>query len=188
MNPVNYSYIPISVAIFLQLVFPYFKNIYCLEFWIVPPFYFCILVFLATYVLFGILLWKSKEINNNEIFALTWVLVVLNLIWVYSFVKYKKFSLSILFLCLLFGYFVYNAVFLSELSDPDGSGLQNSNTLYINLMSIYIVWIGMMITILIESASPVLAKKFLEDGKNKFMKFIDKKKKEYVIRKKSSRK
>ena len=74
---------------------------------------------------------------------------------------------SILFLCLLFGYFTYNAVFLSELSDPNGSGLQNSNTLYINLLSIYIVWIGMMITILIESSSPYLAKQFLEKGRKK---------------------
>ena len=95
------------------------------------------------------------------------------MIWVYSFVKYKKFSLSILFLCLLVGYFVYNAVFLSELSDPKGKGLQNSTTLYINLMSVYIVWIGMMITILIESASPDLAKKFLDQGKKRFLNYID---------------
>lgn len=174
MNPVNYTYIPVVIAVFLQLTFPYFKNIYCLEFWITPPFYFCITVFLASYVLFGILLWKSREINNNEIFALTWVLVVINLIWVYTFVKYKKLSLSILFLCLLFGYFVYNAVFLSELSDPNGNGLKDSNTLYINLLSIYIVWIGMMITILIESSSPYLAKKFLDKGSRKLSSYLDK--------------
>jgi hypothetical protein len=174
MNPVNYTYIPVIIAVFLQLTFPYFKNIYCLEFWITPPFYFCITVFLASYVLFGILLWKSREINNNEIFALTWVLVVINLIWVYTFVKYKKLSLSILFLCLLFGYFVYNAVFLSELSDPNGNGLKDSNTLYINLLSIYIVWIGMMITILIESSSPYLAKKFLVKGYRKLSAYLDK--------------
>ena len=167
MDPKLYSFIPVTTALVLQLLFPYFKNIYCLEFWITPPFYFCIMLFIATYVLFGILLWKSREINNDEIFGMTWVLVVLNLIWVYTFVKYKKFSLSILFLCLLFGYFTYNAVFLSELSDPNGSGLQNSNTLYINLLSIYIVWIGMMITILIESSSPYLAKQFLEKGRKK---------------------
>ncbi len=105
MKPVNYSYIPVSIAVFLQIIFPYFKNIYCLEFWITPPFYFCIMVFIATYVLFGILLWKSREIDNNEIFGMTWVLIVLNLIWVYTFVKYKIFSLFILFLFFFFGYF-----------------------------------------------------------------------------------
>ena len=162
MNPVNYTYIPVSIALLLQVLFPYFKNIYCLEFWITPPFYFCIMIFLATYVLFGILLWKSSDIDNIEIFIITWVLVALNLIWVYTFVKYKKLSITILFLCLLFGYFDYNAVFLSELSDPNGNGLKDSTTLYINLLSIYIVWIGMMITILIESSSRVLAKKFLD--------------------------
>lgn len=172
MDPKLYSFIPVTTALVLQLLFPYFKNIYCLEFWITPPFYFCIMLFIATYVLFGILLWKSREINNDEIFGMTWVLVVLNLIWVYTFVKYKKFSLSILFLCLLFGYFTYNSVFLSELSDPNGNGLQNSTTLYINLLSIYIVWIGMMITILIESSSPYLAKQFLEDGKKKLKTYL----------------
>jgi hypothetical protein len=166
MNPVNYTYIPVAIALFLQIVFPYFRNILCLDFWITPHFYLCITVFMATYVLFGILLWKSREIGNDEIFALTWVLVVLNLIWVYTFIEYKKFSLALLFLCLLFGYFTYNAIFLSRLSDPDGNGLQDSTTLYINLMSIYIVWIGFMITILIESSSPYLAKKFLKKSKD----------------------
>ncbi len=172
MKPKLYTFIPVTTALVLQILFPYFKNIYCLEFWITPPFYFCIMIFLATYVLFGILLWKSQEINNDEIFGMTWVLIILNLIWVYTFVKYKKFSLSILFLCLLFGYFTYNAVFLSELSDPNGNGLQNSSTLYINLLSIYIVWIGMMITILIESSSPYLAKQFLEKGKKKLKNYL----------------
>ena len=176
MDPVHYSYIPVTIALFLQVVFPYFKNIYCLEFWITPPFYFCIMVFIATYALFGILLWKSKEINNDEIFGMTWVLIALNLIWVYTFVKFKKFSLSILFLCLLFGYFTYNAVFLSELSDPNGNGLRDSNTLYINLLSVYIVWVGMMITILIESSSPYLAKQFLDKGKKKLSSYLKNKK------------
>ena len=66
MNPKLYTFIPVTAALVLQLLFPYFKNIYCLEFWITPPFYFCIMVFIATYVLFGILLWKSREINNDE--------------------------------------------------------------------------------------------------------------------------
>ena len=175
MNPVNYTYIPISIALLLQIIFPYFKNIYCLEFWITPPFYFCIMVFLATYVLFGILLWKSTKINSTEIFVLTWILVILNLIWVYTFVKYKKLSVTILFLCLLVGYFNYNAVFLSELSDPDGNTLKDSSTLYINLLSVYIVWIGMMITILIESSSPILAKEFLDIRKKKYRSKIRKK-------------
>ena len=85
MNPVNYSYIPVTIALFLQVVFPYFKNIYCLEFWITPPFYFCIMIFIATYVLFGILLWKSKEINNDEIFAMTWVLIVIIIVYNYDY-------------------------------------------------------------------------------------------------------
>jgi hypothetical protein len=168
MNPVNYSYIPVSIALFMQFLFPYFKNIDCLEFWLTPPFYFCILVFLASYVLFGILLWKSKEINNNEIFILSWLLIFLNFGWVYTFANYKRLSISILFLCLLIGYFNYNAVFLSELSDPEGNGLKDSTTLYINLLSAYIVWIGMMITVLIESSNPDLSKKFLDSSIKKY--------------------
>tara|TARA_R110000787_G_scaffold279863_1_gene390229 strand:+ start:1095 stop:1643 length:549 start_codon:yes stop_codon:yes gene_type:complete len=174
MNPVHYTYIPVTIALVLQIVFPYFKNILCMDFWITPHFYMCITVFMATYVLFGILLWKSREIGNDEIFGLTWVLVVLNLIWVYTFIRFKKFSLTLLFLCLLFGYFTYNAIFLSRLSDPDGNGLQDSTTLYINLMSIYIVWIGFMITILIESSSPYLAKEFLKKSKDSLTDYFSK--------------
>jgi len=155
MNSVNYSYIPVSIAIFLQILFPYWNNMYCIDTWLTPPYFLCVMIFLAVYVIFGILLWKSSEIDNMEIFAFTWVLVATNIFWVYTYRRNKKLSLFILFLSLLFGYFVYNAIFLSKLTETE---LVNSNTLYLNLFSIYIVWLGLMITILIEN-SKVLDKK-----------------------------
>jgi peptidoglycan/LPS O-acetylase OafA/YrhL len=98
-------------------------------------------------VIFGILLWKSDDLNSengDEIFYLVWGLVFVNLFWIYTYRKYKRISITLLFAALLLGYFVYNAVFLSELTD-------NNETRYLNLLSVYIIWIGLMITILIES-------------------------------------
>ena len=145
MENYNYAYIPLLIVVFLQIFFPYLHNMRCLDTWITPHFYFCVAIFYGVYVLFGILLWKSRELQNNEIFALVWVLVFLNICWIYLYRTSKKLSLILLFLSLLFGYFVYNAIFLSDLTLDD-------NTLYLNSFSVYLVWIGLMITILIESS------------------------------------
>ena len=145
MDDVNYSYIPVSIALFMQVIHPYMRNLHCIDLWIIPNFYICFLIFLSAYVLFGITLWKSREVGNNQLFIITWFLVVLNLIWIYTFKSNKKICLIVLFLCLLLGYCNYNSLFLSELS-------ANENTLYINLYATYLVFIGFTITILIESS------------------------------------
>jgi heme O synthase-like polyprenyltransferase len=145
MDSVNYTYIPVSIAVLSQILFPYMRNLHFIDIWIVPHFYIFSLIFLASYILFGITLWKSREVNNEQLFVITWFLVFLNLIWIYTFKSNRKISLLALFGCLLLGYCNYNALFLSELS-------ANENTLYINLYATYLVFIGFTITILIESS------------------------------------
>jgi hypothetical protein len=44
---------------------------------------------------------------------------------------------------MMFGYFIYNEIFLSSLTD-------NGTTLYLNLMTAYIVWIGFMIALVFQ--------------------------------------
>lgn len=147
MKSENYIYIPVSIAIFFQLLIPYLHNLKCLNLWLTPPYLVCIAIFLGLYVVFGILLWKADELNTkngDEIFYLIWALVFVNLFWIYTYRSYKRVSITLLFAALLLGYFVYNAVFLSELTD-------NNETRYLNMLSVYIIWIGLMITILIES-------------------------------------
>ena len=147
MKSENYIYIPVSIAVFFQLLVPYLHNLKCLNLWLTPPYLVCLAIFLGLYVVFGILLWKSDELNTkngDEIYYLVWGLVFVNLFWIYTYRKYKRVSVTLLFAALLLGYFVYNAVFLSELTD-------NNETRYLNLLSVYIIWIGLMITILIES-------------------------------------
>ena len=152
MNTDHAFYIPIPILIIfvLQFFVPYMQNFKCIDLWIVPHHFTCIGLFLLSYILFGVLMWVSNDgIDNikskNEIFAYAWVLTFLNFLWIYYFKRSKEKALVSLFLSLLFGYFLYNAIFLSELS-------HNTETLYINLMAIYMVWIGFMITILIESS------------------------------------
>ena len=147
MKSENYIYIPVSIAIFFQILIPYLHNLRCLNLWLTPPYIVCVAIFLGLYVVFGILLWKSDDLNSkngDEIFYLVWGLVFVNLLWIYTYRKYKRISITLLFAALLLGYFVYNAIFLSELTD-------NNETRYLNMLSVYIIWIGLAITILIES-------------------------------------
>ena len=145
MNPVNYIYIPATIVLFLQLFFPYMHNFICIDLWLAPHHFFCSLMFIFSYILFGVSLWKSDKINNDKIYAFTWVLIFTNFIWIYYFKKNKEITLIFLFLSLLFGYFVYNSLFLSMLTN-------NEETLYIDLYAIYMIWIGFMITILVETS------------------------------------
>ena len=145
MNPVNYIYMPVLIVLFLQIFFPYMQNFICIDLWLAPHHFFCILMFLLSYILFGISLWKSEDIKNNKIYAFSWVLVITNFVWIYYFETNKKITLIFLFLSLLFGYFTYNSLFLSDLSEDE-------QTLYIDLYAIYMIWIGFMVTILVETS------------------------------------
>lgn len=163
MQDINYVYIPFLIAFAVQIFSPYMQNMICIDTWIVPHYLICNGIFILSYFLFGITLWKSREVENDTIFGLTWVLVFLNFLWIYNFKTNKKLALISLFLCLLFGYFVYNSLFLSELSQPN-------NPLYINLFAIYMVWIGFMITILIESSPEFMTKNRRKEKRRKLRK------------------
>lgn len=163
MQDINYVYIPFLIAFAAQIYAPYMKNMTCIDTWIVPHYLICNGMFVLAYFLFGITLWKSSEVENDTIFGLTWVLVFLNFLWIYNFKTNKKLALISLFLCLLFGYFIYNSLFLSELSQPN-------NPLYINLFAIYMVWIGFMVTILIESSPEFMTKNRRKEKKRKLRK------------------
>tara|TARA_R110002096_G_scaffold424025_1_gene631641 strand:- start:403 stop:747 length:345 start_codon:yes stop_codon:yes gene_type:complete len=112
-------------------------------------------MFLLSYILFGVSLWKSEKINNDKIYAFSWVLVITNFVWIYYFKKNREITLIFLFLSLLFGYFTYNSLFLSTLSAEE-------QTLYIDLYAVYMIWIGFMVTILVET-SP----RFLKSSRRK---------------------
>ena len=57
--------------------------------------------------------------------------------------KSSHYTLILLFITLLCAYYVYNEVFLSKLTE-------NENTLYLNLYSTLIVWLGFTITMIFE--------------------------------------
>ena len=143
MNNKGYIGIPIGIALFIEILYPYMKYINCRDVWFSPPTFFCILMFVGSFILFGVTLYKSRDIGNNDIYGFTFTLVALNILWALSFRGKQKYTIALLFLSLLFGYFTYNEVFLSSLTD-------NENTLYLNLYSAYIIWIGFMITIVVQ--------------------------------------
>ena len=146
MEPINFVYIPFLIILTLQLIFPFMNNLICVDIWLAPHYFFCNTMFVLSYFLFGVGMWESYRINNDKIFAFSWVLVFTNFIWIYYFRRNREISLIFLFISLLFGYFTYNSFFLSHVTTVD------EETLYIDLYSIYMVWIGFMITILIETS------------------------------------
>ena len=141
----------------LQYFFPFLSNIACGKTWLTPPPIICKSIFLSLKIIFGILLWKADEVGDTLLFAFVWTLFVINFSWVYFYKNRERTSLVLLFLCLLFGYFVYNSIFLSEITRSRDivtgtpNTMSESTPLYLNLFSFYIIWIGLMITILIES-------------------------------------
>lgn len=141
-----YIIAPPLIAISIQLIFPYFHTLSIPEVWFSPPPYITGLVFIGAYILFGFTLYKADEIKNYDIFILTWFLVLLNLLWSYYVKRNEKYAMIFLFISLLFGYFIYNELFLSSL-------VEGGKPLYLNLFSTYIIWLGFVITIIFESVN-----------------------------------
>lgn len=134
-----YIFVPSLFALAMEFFVPYFHTLSTPEVWFSLPTYFNALLFLGAYVLFGFTLYEADKINNVDIFYLTWALIVLNLIWSYYRKRNNKYTIIFLFVSLLFGYFVYNEIFLSSLVD-------GGNSLFLNLYSVYIIWMGFVIT------------------------------------------
>lgn len=143
MKSVNYIYIPICIALAVELFIPYFKTLKLKDVYLSPPYYFNSLMFIAKYILLGFILYESINIDNNDIYIFSWISVFLNLLWGYFINRDNKYAIIFMFLAMIFGYCIYNEIFLSSLSD-------NGQTLYLNLMSAYIIWIGYMIALVFQ--------------------------------------
>ena len=143
MKDIYYVFIPASLALIMEFFVPYMRTLKVDEVFLSPHYIFHAIMFLATYILLGIVLSQSRELENNDIFIFAWISVFLNLIWSYYINRNNKYAIIFLFLALMFGYFIYNEIFLSPLTD-------NGQTLYLNLMTAYIVWIGFMIALVFQ--------------------------------------
>ena len=141
-----YTGIPVGIVVLTELFFPYFYSLTCSKVWFSPHVHICTLFFIALNVLLGFTLYEADRINNTEIYVLAWVAFVLNLAWAHYIRRDDRYTLILLFLSLLVGYFIYNAIFLSSLTD-------NQNTLYLDLYSVYIIWLGFTITMVFEYAN-----------------------------------
>tara|TARA_Y100000592_G_C5473373_1_gene320793 strand:+ start:2466 stop:2918 length:453 start_codon:yes stop_codon:yes gene_type:complete len=143
MSGIIYLFTPPVLAVVSNMITPFIYSLSCPDVWFAPPKLVCAIVYGLICFLLGLTLKRSDEINNSDIFILTWVLVFLNLLWPIAMKYNKKYILILLFLNLLFAYYIYNEIFLSRLTD-------NENTSYLNMYSTYIVWLGFMITMVFE--------------------------------------
>ena len=138
-----YIALPLIITLGADLIYPFIFALACPDIWFSPPPYFCALVYLAICVLLGYTLKEADKIKNNDIFTFTWVLIFFNFLWAIFMRKISQYTLILLFITLLCAYYVYNEVFLSKLTE-------NENTLYLNLYSTLIVWLGFTITMIFE--------------------------------------
>jgi len=138
-----YIALPLIITLGADLIYPFIFALACPDIWFSPPPYFCALVYLAICVLLGYTLKEADKIKNNDIFIFTWVLIFFNFLWAIFMRKSSHYTLILLFITLLCAYYVYNEVFLSKLTE-------NENTLYLNLYSTLIVWLGFTITMIFE--------------------------------------
>lgn len=146
MNTDIYIAIPLIITLVINLFIPFVFSLTCPDVWFAPPQLICAAVYLAICILLGYTLKEAEDIGNNDIYYFTWALIVFNLLWPLSLKRNNKFSLVLLFITLLCAYYVYNEIFLSKLTEGE-------NTLYLNLYSTYIVWLGFMITMVFEFSS-----------------------------------
>jgi hypothetical protein len=138
-----YIGLPLIITFGLEIIFPFLFSLGCPGVWFAPPKYFCALVYLAICVLIGFTLKDADRIKNNDIFVFTWVLLAFNILWPMALKRHYNVTLVLLFLTLLVAYYVYNEIFLSKLTEGE-------NTLYLNLYSTLIVWLGFTITMVFE--------------------------------------
>jgi len=141
-----YIAVPLIITLAANLITPFIFSLSCPDVWFAPPSFICALVYFAIAILLGFTLKEAERINNKDIYGFTWALIVFNLLWPMALKRHNKFSLILLFVTLLCAYYVYNEIFLSKLTEGE-------NTLYLNLYSTYIVWLGFMITMVFEFSS-----------------------------------
>lgn len=146
MSNLYYAFIPISIALVVQFFIPYFSTLHSKGTWLSLPPQINSIIFILKYILLGIILYIAERENIPDVVAATWVSVVLNLIWGYYINRNNKLALLFLFLSLATATILYNEIFLSSFTEEKYS-------LYINLISVYIIWLGYMITTIYDLGS-----------------------------------
>ena len=126
---------PLAISQILRYIMPITLN----NFHFQTQYRYNLLIYIVINTILGIILWKSFELNNASIQSFIIILIFFTIVYYYWSDKSKKLSIILLFFMLLTSYCVYNSIFLSVLVD-------NKRTLYLNIISTYIVWVCFMIT------------------------------------------
>jgi len=164
---VNALVYPISILIFINLFHPFLFTLKSDDYMFSLPLPFIMGIYIASFFLFGYTIYLGEKIDNNDIYYVAIFLVVSNILWGMTFEKDSNLTIIFMFVSLLLGYVVYNEIFLSPLTD-------GGTTLYLNLYSTYIIFMGFMIAVAIEKFrdSPnyeVLDRRFKKGMKQKFL-------------------
>lgn len=135
--------VPFVIMLVINIFYPYVFTLKTDEYMFSLPLPFMLGVYVASFFLFGYSIYLGELIGNNDIYYLGIFLTISNILWGMTFDKNSNWTVVLLFISLLLGYVIYNEIFLSELTD-------NGTTLWLNLYSTYIIFIGFMVAVAIE--------------------------------------
>lgn len=135
--------IPISAVIIINIFYPFLWTLRSDDYMFNLPFPFILGIYLASFFVLGYTIYQGEKIGNNDIYWGAIFLTVTNILWGMNFDKHANLTVAFLFGSLLLAYIVYNEIFLSELTD-------GGTTLYLNLYSTLIIFLGFMIAVAIE--------------------------------------
>ena len=155
--------VPISAVVLINLFYPYLWTLRSDEYMFNLPFPFILGLYIASFFLLGYTIYLGDLIGNSDIYTAAIVLTVFNIIWGMTFQKNANMTIAFLFASLFVAYIVYNEIFLSELTD-------NGTTLYLNLYSGFIIFLGFMIAVAIEKFKD--SKTYMEDDRKFKRKFF----------------
>jgi hypothetical protein len=154
--------VPVSSMLLVNVFYPYIFKLRSDDYMFSLPLPFIMGMYIASFFLFGYSIYLGDKIGNKDIYITATLLSITNILWGIYYDINSNMTVILLFSSLLLGYIVYNEIFLSELTE-------NGTTLYLNLYSAYIIFMGFMIAVSIE--------KFRDNGKYKHDDLIFKKEK-----------
>ena len=135
--------IPISAVIIINLFHPYLWTLHSDDYMFNLPFPFILAIYIASFFVLGYTIYQGERIGNDDIYWGAIFLTLFNIIWGMNFEKNANITIAFLFGSLLMAYIVYNEIFLSELT-------AGGTTLYLNLYSTFIIFLGFMIAVAVE--------------------------------------
>lgn len=154
-----YIGIPVIAAILVEIFYPYLHTIDC-DVWFSPPIKINIILFLASMILLGFTLYRAVEIEDNYLISYCVLMSISQIVIAITIFDNNKLSIGFLLLSIILASVTHNTIFLSPIVE------ENNDPLYLNLYSIFIVYLGFLLSIAYENADKKITMEYLKEKKS----------------------